>query len=242
MIRAGEFYNPAGDRVEITTVSLYTTGFYGEYGFSDRLTGIVYLPLFVRSTLNEIRFRQSGDVVPGDAVNSIGDADIGLKYGLITDRPIVVSASVLLGLPIGKTSGGETGILQTGDGEFNQLVRIEASTGVGNAYFTLLAGFNNRTNDFSDEVHYGFEVGYTFKEKLLGLVKVNGVSSLNNGNASGSAGSTIFSNNTEFISIAPEINYNLNDKWGVSGSAAIAVSGKNILAAPNYNLGVFYNL
>ncbi|MGI9542045.1 MAG: hypothetical protein ACR2MX_02235, partial [Cyclobacteriaceae bacterium] len=166
----------------------------------------------------------------------------GLKYGLITDRPIVVSASLLLGLPIGKTAGGETGILQTGDGEFNQLVRLEASTSVGNGYFTLLAGFNNRTNDFSDEVHYGFEVGYTYNEKLLGLVKVNGVSSLNNGNASGSAGSTIFSNNTEFISIAPELNYNLSDKWGISGSAAFAVSGKNILAAPNYNLGVFYNL
>jgi hypothetical protein len=36
-----------------------------------------------------------------------------------------------------------------------------------------------------------------------------------------------------------EIGYALNDKWGISGSAGFAFSGKNILASPNFGIGVY---
>ncbi len=238
VIRADRFYNPNGDEINITTVSLYTTSLYGEYGITDRLTGIVYLPVFVRTTLNDVRFRQSGDVLPGDELNSIGDAEIGLKYGFNQEGPVVVAASLILGLPIGEDQGGESGILQTGDGEFNQKVLIEASRSIDNWYISALAGFNNRTQDFSDELHLGLEVGYV-QERIVGLVKLRNVSSFNNGDAGSAAGNTIFSNNTEFLSVAPEINYRIGQSFGVSASAAFAFSGQNVLASPNYSLGVY---
>ncbi|NJM26575.1 MAG: hypothetical protein HC859_14985, partial [Bacteroidia bacterium] len=109
--------------MSIVTTSLYSTSFYGEYGITDRFTGIVYLPFFVRSTLNEVRYNQSGNSIPGDAVNSLGDAEVSLKYGLIVNKPIVMSATLTLGLPLGETRGGDQQILQTGDGEFNQMLR-----------------------------------------------------------------------------------------------------------------------
>ena len=241
VIRADRFYNPNGDEINITTVSLYTTSIYGEYGITPRLTGIVYLPVFVRTTLNDVRFRQSGDVIPGDELNSIGDAEIGLKYGFNQRGPIVFAASLTLGLPIGEDQGGESGILQTGDGEFNQKIQLEASRSMDNWYLSALVGFNNRTQDFSDELHLGLEVGYV-QDRLVGLIKVINVSSFNNGDAGSAAGNTIFSNNTEYLSIAPEFNYRLGDSLGVSASAAFALSGQNVLASPNYSLGVFLNL
>lgn len=242
MILSPQFYGPTGNLVDITTIGIYTTSIYGEYGFTDRLTGLVYFPFFVRSTLNEIEFRQSGNVIPGDDFSSIGDAEVGFKYGLIVNKPIVVSASLILGLPLGNTAGGESQILQTGDGEFNQMIRVDASHSFYPKpyYVSAYAAFNNRTNDFSDEVRFGFEIGATFK-KFIPILKFNVVQSLKNGDAL-AAQNGVFSNNTEYVSPAIEINYQINDRLGISGSGGFALSGQNILASPNWGVGVYVKL
>lgn len=248
-IISDQFYDLDGELIDLTTISLYTTSIYGEYGFTDRLTGILYMPFFVRSTLNEVERRQSGTIEPGDAVNSFGDTDIGLKYALIKDRKIAVAATLTFSLPFGKTAegfsdAGEPRILQTGDGEFNQLLTLEASTSFYPApfYASVGAGFNNRTNDFSDEFRYSFELGYTGLKRFNLALKINGVESLRNGDPGGGAGNGIFGNNVEFLAISPEVSYNLNEKLGVVTSAGFAASGSNILAAPNYSLGLFLKL
>jgi len=245
MLRSNKFYSPSGDIIDITTISLYTTSIYGEYGLTDRLATIVYAPLFVRNTINKQESRQTGMLISdGDMANSIGDLDLGIKYALTYGKSIALSGSLTLGIPTGITNGGEGQILQTGDGEFNQLIKLEASKSFYPVplYVSTLVGFNNRTKGFSEEFHFGVEVGYTFKEKLTTTFKVYNVSSFKNGEAPTSAGNAIFSNDTEFFSYGPEISYKISDKLGVSGSAAYALSGKRILATPNYNLGVFITL
>lgn len=242
MIYASSYFGPGGSVVDITTIGLYTTSLYGEYGLTDRLTGIVYFPFFVRSTLNEVRFKQTGNVIPGDEFSSIGDAEVGVKYGLITNKPVVLSASLILGLPLGNTSGGESQILQTGDGEFNQMIRVDASHSFypKNFYTSAYAAFNNRTNNFSDEVRFGLEVGGTFN-KFIPIFKLNVVQSLNNGGTA-AVQNGVFSNNTEYVSPAIELNYQMTDKVGLSASGAFAFSGQNILAAPNWGVGVYLKM
>jgi len=245
ILRSSKFYSPSGDIIDVNTISLYTTSIYGEYGLTDRLAAIVYAPLFVRNTINKQESRQTGMLISdGDMANAIGDLDLGIKYALIYDKSIALSASLTLGIPTGITNGGEGQILQTGDGEFNQLVKLEASKSFypRPLYVSTLVGFNNRSEGFSEEFHFGVEVGYTFKDKLTTTFKVYNVSSLKNGEAPTSAGNAIFSNDTAYFSYGPEISYKLNNKIGVSGSAAYALSGERILAAPNYNLGVFITL
>jgi protein XagA len=242
-IVASRFYNPAGEIISIRTTGLYTTSLYGEYGFTDRLTGIVYFPFFVRGILNEERFSPSGKVVTGESVNSIGDTDIGLKYSFLVNKPVVLSATLAIGLPVGKTDGGASGILQTGDGEFNQSLRIDASTSFypRPAYASVYIALNNRTENFSDEFRYGVEVGYTFFKKLTTIVKINAVKSLFNG-AEHVADNGIFSNNTEYISPALELGYQCTEKIGVSAFGGFAFSGRNILASPNWGVGVYLKL
>jgi protein XagA len=236
------FYSPDGTIIDITTTSLYTTSFYGEYGFTNRLTGILYFPFFVRGTLNQVQYNQSGKIQPGDSFQSVGDTDISLKYALVINKPIVVSATLLLGLPIGQTAGGESKILQTGDGEFNQMLRIDASHSFHPkpVYVSAYAAFNNRTNGFSDEIRFGAEVGLTLK-KFIPILKLNVVKSLFNGEG-GVTQNGIFSNNTEYISPTFELNYQATEKIGVSGSVGGAFAAKNILAAPNWSLGVYLKL
>ncbi|MEO1052509.1 MAG: hypothetical protein AAFX87_17890 [Bacteroidota bacterium] len=242
VIRSDRFFNPEGSITRIPTIGLYTTSVYLEYGFTDRLNLISYVPFFTRITQNEEVGRQSGRVIgEGDFENNIGDIQVGLKYGLIQNKSIVVSASLILGLPTGADVGGNSGILQTGDGEFNQLLRIEASRSFYPApfYATVSAGLNNRTNNFSDEYHFGLEIGYT-KNKFTGIFKLNGVESFKNGDALGSGGNAIFANDTEFIAYGPEVAYSFNSNIGISAGALFSIRGEKILADPNYSAGVFF--
>ena len=240
-ISASNIYDASGNVTPITpSTAIFTTSFYGEYGITNRLTTILYLPFFVRTIQNELQYNQSGIVEEGDELNSFGDTDISFKYGLVVNKPVVVSATLLFGLPFGNSGGGNTGVLQTGDGEFNQLLRIDASHSFypRPLYASAYAGFNNRTKGFSDEWRAGLEVGYTVKQKLTLITKLSVVQSFFNGSESVPSNG-IFSNNTEYISPEIEVAYSFKPNWGISFSAGGALAARNILAAPNYGIGIF---
>lgn len=244
VIRSDDYFNPDGDIISISTSSIYLTSVYAEHGITDKLTGIVYLPFFARATLNEQKSASTGEILqPGDAVNSIGDADVTFKYGLITGKPIVVSAGITFGLPLGNPEGGDTGVLQTGDGEFNVMLTIEASRSFngGKGYVNTLIGYNNRSNNFSDEFRIGAEVGYRIAPKLLTALKLYSVNSLNNGDDLETPSNGIFSNNIEYLAVTPEVNYFFNESSGISAAVGFAPYGRRVLASPSYSLGVFFN-
>lgn len=244
-IISDSYFSPAGDILDIATASVFTTSFYGEYGLTNRLTAVAYVPFFSRATLNEqVSGRDGSQLAPGDAVNSFGDTDLSLKYGLIVNKPIVVSAMITFGLPLGNEAGGETQILQTGDGEFNQMLSIEASRSLrkGRAWVSTLVAFNNRSNNFSDELRLGLEVGHKLGEKWIVNAKLLSVNSLSNGSDLETPTNGIFSNNIEYLAFTPEVAYQFNDKYGVSASVGTAFNGRRVLASPNYSIGVFMNL
>ncbi len=228
------------------TNGIFNSGVYAEYGFTDRLTGIAYVPFFSRAYFNNTVSATTGDIIQaGEAINGFGDTDLAIKYGVVINRPVAVSATLKFGLPLGESAGGENGRLQTGDGEFNQLLQIDAGAGFKlgktNAYANVYLGVNNRTKGFSDEFHYGIEVGATlFNNKLTAIGRLYGIESFQNGNLGDQINSTsIFANNSEHLTFSPELAFNINDKWGVSATYATALSGKIIFANPSYSVGVF---
>lgn len=243
MIRSQKFFDKGGAVVDIPTISLYTTSLYMEYGISDKLDIIAYVPFFVRSTLNRIKFNQSRTSTDGDAVNSFGDADIAIKYGFFQDRKIVMSVQLLLGVPFGFSEVSAERILQTGDGEFNQMIRMDASRSFYPApfYASAYVAFNNRTKGFSEEVRVGGEVGWT-PGKFVFIMKIENRQSLFNGDADENGANGVFANNTEYFSYTPEVSYLLNEKFGASLNTGFALNGKRILASPNFGAGLFLNL
>ena len=238
-----KYFDGNGNIIELSpSYGYFATSFYGEFGFTDRLTGLIYMPFFARAVKNELTYNQSGITEPGASLNSFGDTDIAIKYGLLVNTPIVVSATILFGLPLGDNGENNLNALQTGDGEFNQMLRIDASHSFypKNVYASAYVAFNNRTKGFSDEVRFGAEVGLTLK-KFIPILKLNVVQSLYNGDGP-IVQNSIFSNNTEYVSPTLELNYQLTEKVGISGSAGTAFAGKNILASPNWGLGIYMNL
>ncbi len=243
MIYADKHFAPDGSIIDITTTGLYSTALYGEYGITDRFAIIAYVPFFVRNTLNEVQYEPSGQVLPGDELNAFGDIDVQFQYGFIKSDKWVGSARLWLGLPSGKVNGGESQILQTGDGEFNQMLRIDAGRPLGNKFWTsAYLGYNNRTKGFSDEWRVGAELGFKFSPKGYIQLRLDAVQSTFNGEEILSEGNSIFANNTEFVSPALEVGMENKKGFGLSLSAAGAFAGRNVLAAPNLSVGIYYQL
>lgn len=231
------------------TRGTFITSVYAEYGITDKLTGIAYLPLFARTYQND-QVNILGQVIPGQegsSNNGIGDINLSLKYGLTKPSSKYVAAAILtLGLPTGESTGGSDGSFQTGDGEFNQLITFDVSrsfkVGSVGSYGNLYGGFNNRTNQLSDEVRFGGEVGFNLKkDRLWFITKLDVVNSLENGTATVQSAS-LFGNNTEFSSVTFEGAYYLNSKVGISFSYATAFAGSIIYASPSYSVGVFLDI
>ena len=250
-LRFDRHYTDAGRTDPNLTTSIYNTFLYGSFGINDRLTGIVNANVFGRNVMNALQSTVSGEVVvPGEALNHIGDIDLALKYTLTKpDAAWPASVTLLAGLPTGEDFGGTQGNLQTGDGEFNQMLRVDVARGFGfrqnsSAYVNAYAGFNQRTQGFSDEWRGGLEAGVNLlSRKLWVITRLDIVESLKNGETAATfTGSGIFSNNAEFTSLGLELNYYIRPKLGISVGAAGALRAELIAAAPSYSAGVFLDL
>ena len=243
-----EHYTDSGLKDPNLTTGVFNTSIYAEYGLTNRLTTIVNAPLLSRNYMNNLRSATTSEVIiPGEAINTLGDIDLGLKFGL-TRGKIPVSLTLTLGLPTGTTGGGSLNALQTGDGEFNQMLQLDAGGGfnLGNisAYASAYVGVNNRTNGYSEELRSGIEVGLgLFEQKLWISTRLNIVESFKNGDTAETVTSTsLFANNSEFTSLGIEASLYVTKNIGISAGVAGALRGEIIAAAPSYSVGIFYDM
>lgn len=248
-LEADQHYTDTGKIDPNATRGVFNVNFYGKHGISDKLDLIAYIPFFSRTYQNDLYSGTTGMLITaGEAVNSVGDIDLGIAYGLIKSSKLALSASLQFGLPTGNSSGGSDGSYQTGDGEFNQLIQVNLGTSFKLLKIPLYAktylGFNNKTNDFSDELRTGLETGLNVLNKKIWLIgRLNIVKSLKNGSLSAQTRQgSIFANNVEYTSIGGEIAYNITKKWGISFNYAGAVSGRIIYARPSYSGGVYFTM
>ena len=243
-VQANRFYELGGNLIDIPTLSDYTVSFYGEYGFTDRITGVAYVPFMQRITLNRQVGRLTGTEIFAGAENTgVADADIGVRVGLLQKGNTVVSTSLMFGIPLGD-DGHENGLF-TGDGEFNQ----HLSLGVGHsfyptpAYVAVQAGYNNRTQGFSDEFRFSAEAGYTVQQKVTLIARLRGLESLENGDDSIMGGmGGLSANNQSYFTFGFEAAYSITNKLGISVSVESATRGQNILSAPAYSTGLFLTM
>ncbi|MEE9371921.1 MAG: transporter [Saprospiraceae bacterium] len=244
-VSADKHYTLDGMTDPNVTAGLYNTTFYGEYGFTNKLTGIINAPLLSRAVINNLVSITTNEIISkGDAINVPGDIDLILKYGFFQNTIVSLAASLQVSIPIGEKAGGRGMNLQTGDGEFNQIVRVDAGFPLGNSdsfstYGNIYGAFNKRNKGFSDEVRYGVELGIGILSQKLWLIgRYDALKSRNN-KPSGPIEGSFFANNSEVTSITAEVSYLITDKFGVSASYGTAISGKIIYAAPSYSFGVF---
>ncbi|WP_378185579.1 hypothetical protein ACE939_10740 [Aquimarina sp. W85] len=248
-LTADQHYTDTGEIDPNATRGQFNVSFYGEYGISNKIDIIAYIPFFARAYQNDqISGTTGATIQKGEAINSVGDSDIGIRYAILKRDNIAISTTLKLGIPIGEDAGGSDKSFQTGDGEFNQL--LQADLGIPFTikniplYAKTFIGFNNRTEDFSDELHAGAEIGCSFlKQKIWLIGRFNTVQSLQNGSksAQNSQGS-IFANNIEYTSVGGEIAYYFTKKLGFSLTYTSAINGRIIYANPSISGGIFLDI
>ena len=127
-LRFDQHFTSTGELDPNATLGLYNTSLYAEYGLTDRLTGVINLPLYSRNEINnQVSGTRGNVIIPGEAIGGLGDTDISLRYAL--NKPgsaVPLSATLTLGLPLGEDAGGTQGNLQTGDGEGRWGGRVRA--------------------------------------------------------------------------------------------------------------------
>ena len=230
-------YDENGDKFDIPKFNDLTVNLYAEFGLNNDITAIANLP-FYRSLKSESQMPGGDDI----SKTGISDAQLGLKIKLMEFDQNVFSVSGLLGVPLGKRND-LTG-LWTGSEEWNQILMINFGRSFYplELYFSSSIGYNNRVNGFSDEFRFSLESGYFLvPNKLLVILKVNGVSSLKNGslgNVGGTAG--LYANNQSYIAYGPEIHYSLAKEVGIIGRVESGTMVKNAPSALAFSFGVYF--
>jgi protein XagA len=237
-IQATDLFNAKGDALPSRALGNAVASFYGEYGITDKITAIAYIPFFANSSAGAFAAVGTTPALPSVSLSGFSDVDLGFRIALPI-KNIAMSVNVLLGLPTGTPTQADG--LATGDGEFNQMIKLAVGTGKTRWWTQGAIGYNNRTKGYSSEFRYDFEFGYKFfNDRLLTILKINGVESLQNGSVAPSK-TGLYSNDVVFAGIGPEILYFANAKKtiGISARLGAAVRAKNILAAPSFSFGVF---
>jgi hypothetical protein len=246
---ADQHFTDTGEIDPNTTNGIFNTNFYGEYGLTDKLTVSLYSSIFSKAYFNNTVSGTTGEILlEGESISSMGDAELSLTYGLLQRQGIALSITGRIGIPLGEDQGGTQNNLQTGDGEFNQAVFLELGTSfaIGNNPGWLATGFglNNRTKGFSDEYYINLQIGINlFNNKITPSVYVQSRNSFMNGDENLALNFTsVFSNNTEYVSITPEIAFNIKENAGLTIAMGFVSSGRIIFAAPSFSIGAFVKL
>ncbi len=248
-LESDQHYTDTGDIDPNITRGQFNVNFYGEYGLTKKIDVLAYVPFFSRVYQNDVISGTSGGTIGvGEDLNSIGDIDLGITYGIMDTGKFALSGTLKFGLPTGNDSGGSDGSYQTGDGEFNQILQVNLGApfklGKTALYSKAYLGYNNRTQNFSDEFKSGLEIGVNLLNEKIWLVgRSDIVKSLNNGslNAQNNQGS-IFANNVEYVGLGGEVSYYFTEKIGVSLNYTGAISGRIIYANPSISFGVFLDV
>ena len=229
VIKSDAYFQPSGDKIDITDQGRYTTSLYGEFGLVDRLTLVGYMPFFQRI---------SEEGPGGDTKSGTGDWELGARIGLLTNRATVVSLQVMAGLPLGDSFSEQQEVgLFTGDGEFNQLFLLQVGHSLWPTpgYLKGEIGFNNRESDFSDELRYALEAGFMIDERIGVSAWLRGVKALGTGDEW-----TL--NDQQYVSFGPEINFYVTSNAGITAGVTKYTGARNLLDAPAWDIGIFLKL
>ena len=226
---AQNFYDDDGDLVEIPRTGLLTTSFYGQFGILDRLDVNAYVPFLVINSqegLAKLNLEEASRT-------SLGNITLGLKYGILSDGPLVLSVGTRLNLP---TSGDPTEMLrlQTGTEDFQQSLHMDLGFSIWPVYLLGGVSLNNRESEFSDE--FAWYAGGGVSLLLFSVeAQVRSLQAFDNASISTNPALlySAFLNNKEYLAYGGALNWHILPILGLSLGADFAAGGRNILATPS---------
>ncbi len=222
-------YNTSG---EITD---NTIQFYGEYGFSDKTSLIVNLPLKLISINNNV------NPLSEDFNNTaLGNIEIGIKHNF-HKKDWILSGQFSIEANTGSYDAASG--IRTGYDAFTFTPLFLAGRSFGKTYIQSFIGANIRTNDYSSNFKVGGEVGHKITKHiwLVGFVDI--VKSFENGNIvlpTENILSGLYVNDQEYGAFGFKGIGEITDKLGVTVGYGGAFFGNNVAKQAAFSVGVYH--
>ncbi len=208
-----------------------------EYALSEQLAAFLHFP-FLNYTYSVTPLS-----LQKEAIWKTGDPEIGMMYNFSPGRSLSVRAGLFLGLPLGFYGQGA---LSTGDGEFNQMIKLEAGSRDRSfdkdIWWTVYTGINNRTLQYAEEFVFGAAGGrQLIQEKLAISVSLDGIKAIGDSNGAKNINpQSLFSNFRELLNITPQLGFQIHPSLQARIEMGIPISGRNIFTNPSFGLSLFW--
>jgi hypothetical protein len=252
-----KFFNHEGKVTELPRkVTDFTSQLYIDFGLTDRLTMSANLPFKYVATGNKVfasdptYFTDTTiftDTLSSASLFGLNNVMLGFKYNII-NKKVLFSVGLNAEANVAKYDSIST--LRTGPSTF--VIHPYLSTGTSfyhDKFFTLLdVGYRVRLKDYSDEVDFNFELGFSWNQKTYFIANVAGRFTMaegsynNNANAQYPNGrdlqTSLYPNNQQYVGYGLKFIQKIK-KVHINAGVYFGM-GKMVAAVPSYNLGVAY--
>lgn len=213
---------------------------YFEYGLTDRLTLIGYIPYKAVKSADEIN--PSGafpDTLEAGSLRGFGNLALAAKLNF-NRRGMVVSTQLRIDAKT-VNEGFNTG-LRTGYSAWAFTPSLIVGKGWDKWYAFSELGVRLRTNDYSNDFTINMEAGYLLFGRLwiAGVVDILQTISGDTLLADGSEQTGLYANGQEFFAYGIKLLYEISPKWGVNASSFSASSGHLVPKTAPFTFGLYH--
>lgn len=243
---ASLFHHDHDDFQTSRKVSDQTLQLYGEHGLSGKFSLLVSVPFkMLRSgDLNPAYPFDPAEIPPASTVNTIGNAQLGIKYKLLASK-WVSAVQLKVELPA-NTPPGETTGLYPGYNAFAFAPLASIGRGWNRTYFYYYLSYVSRTQGFDDKLDTGLEGGWNFSNRFFLIGYFSLLKSINNGTKtpwSPEKQFGLYTPNQEYTAYGLKLLYEMALKSGQKLGVIAHVSGSTwgfmVAKAPLVSLGIY---
>lgn len=208
-------------------ISDNTIQFYGEYGFSDKTSLIVNIPLKLIS-FNDFN------------KTALGNLEVGLKHRFYKKDWIL---SGQFNVEANTSAYDSTSGIRTGYNAFTLTPLFLSGRSFGKTYIQSFIGANIRTNDYSSNFKIGGEIGLKIIKRvwLIGFVDI--VKSLKNGNIELPIENTftgLYVNDQDYGAFGLKGIVEITGAFGATVGFGGAFFGNNVAKQASLNIGFYH--
>ena len=246
-----KFFNHDGQVTDLRRgVTDFTSQLYVDFGLTDRLTFSANLPFKYVATGDKIFSADTSyfrDTVPAGNLFGLNNVLLGFKYNII-NKKVLFTVGLNGEANVAKYDSLTT--LRTGPSAF--VIHPYVSTGgsfyKGKFFTQLDAGYRIRLKDYSDEIDFNFELGFSWNQKTYFIANVAGRFSVREGSNDNNVTvdspngrdlhTSLYPNNQQYLGYGLKFIQKIK-KVHINAGVYFG-TGQMVAAAPSYNLGVAY--
>jgi len=223
---------PDGTRFEIPRFTKDEISLYGAVGLTNRITGIVSVPAYRSSDLDDF-----------GSESGIGDVQAGIQVQLGQRGPWVFAVRGMAQAPTGDETRAE-GLLPTGSGvwEGEAVLGAGRSFAKGKIYGFVESGHQLRGGGLNDALTYALQIGWNVRPRVVLAGNIRGVEPYSNKAPREARGSPVgLSDRVTYLIYGPTLILGLGNGAALQVDVDGAARARNLADGTTVRVGVSFS-